>query len=180
MIRHIALGGVSGAGKSTLLNRLLKETSLPVYGFKTKLHRDSLTDKGNHPVYIYPVCSGPAEYTESEKNLVGEVSRGTHIVYSEVFETLGVDYLSNIPERGIIVMDELGFLESGSVPFQNAVFAAFAKITPVIAVVKERYDIDFLNKIRALPGLDLYTVTEENREELFHELAPIIRSWNQD
>ena len=77
----------------------------------------------------------------------------------------------------ILVMDEIGFLESEAMHFRETVLRAFERKGPVLAVIKERYDVPFLNEIRALPGTILFTVTPENREELYLKLREIVRSW---
>ena len=45
---------------------------------------------------------------------------------------------------------------------------------PIIAAVKARYDVDFLNRIRAHEKAQLYTITPENRDALYAELLGII------
>ena len=76
------------------------------------------------------------------------------------------------------MMDELGFMESKAEAFTQAVIHALDVDIPVIAAVKARFDVPFLNEVRAHPKTRLYMITTENRDALFSELLPIIQSWN--
>jgi nucleoside-triphosphatase len=111
--------------------------------------------------------------------------RGALRPHPQGFETVGVGAIETAlepgprpgrggpPPVGLIVMDELGFLEKNAPRFQAAVFRALAGPLPVIGVLK---DTDapsgpsgpanaFLEKVRA-SGVLLLRVTEKNREEV--------------
>jgi nucleoside-triphosphatase len=81
---------------------------------------------------------------------------------------------------GIIVMDEIGFMEAGSKAFCGAVMHCLDGDIPVLAAVKARFDVDYLNAVRAHPKAALYTITKENRDELYKQLLPVIRRWNKE
>ena len=80
---------------------------------------------------------------------------------------------------GILVMDELGFMEAGAEAFTRAVLEALEGDIPVIAAVKHRFDVPFLNAVRAMPKAKRYTVTPESWEALYEELLPLLRQWNR-
>lgn len=176
-IKQIVLGGNSGNGKTFLIERLLKEAYVPVYGYMTLMHRENLLNEKGYPVFIYPAGIPSDKRIESEENFLGYCNKGVRQIDTSVFSGLGVKLLSDIPEKGIAVMDELGYFEADVTPFTDKVFEVFSGNSYIIASVKERYDIPFLNKIRSLPGILFKTVTPENRDALFEELAPIVRSW---
>lgn len=170
--RHILICGEVGVGKSTLIQRLLAQSARPLYGFVTKkLDSD---ENGFHPIYIHP--AGASERIYTERNLIGTCDRRTHKINLDAFNTLGVAYLQAKP-GGIILMDELGFMESQAEDFTRAVFAALDGDVPVIAAVKARFDILFLDAVRAHPNTKLYMITKENRDVLFSELLQIVRDW---
>lgn len=171
--KHILICGEVGAGKSTLIQRLLQETNRPLYGFITK--RLEADETGFHPIYIHP--AGAGERTHAADNLIGTCDSKVHNTSTETFDTLGVDYLKAEP-GGLIVMDELGFMEAGAKRFVRAVFEALDGEIPVIAAVKARYDVEFLNEVRAHKNAKLFNITKENREVLYQELLPIVLSWN--
>ncbi len=170
--KHILICGEVGAGKSTLIQRLLAQNTRPVYGFITKkLDPD---ENGFHPIYIHP--AGASERVYEEKNMVGTCDRRTHNINLDAFNTLGVSYLQAKAD-GIIVMDELGFMEAQAEAFTRAVMGALDGEIPVIAAVKARFDVPFLNEVRAHPNAMLYTITAENRDALLSELLPIVQGW---
>jgi len=171
--KHILVCGEVGAGKSTLIQKLLDQTNRPLYGFVTK--RLEADETGFHPIYIHP--AGTDERTHAEGNMIGTCDTKIHNINTETFNTLGVDYLKAEPD-GLVVMDELGFMEAEAEQFVKAVFAALDGDIPVIAAVKARYDVAFLNEVRAHKNANLFTITKENREALYQELLPIVLSWN--
>lgn len=171
--KHILLCGERGVGKSTLIQKLLKANALPVSGFYTE--RLKADTSGFHPIYIHSAGESARMYTE--ENLVGTCDAKVHNVRLSVFDTLGVQYLR--APGGLIVMDELGFMEARAAGFTKAVFAALDEHTPVIAAVKARTDVPFLNAVRAHENCRVYTVTAENRDALYEALLPVIEMWNQ-
>ena len=177
-IKKIALEGAVQVGKSTLVERLLKETIIPVSGFMTRLDRETTDADGLSPLYIYPAALPKGERVSSAKNLLGACNgKGGHKAYTEKFDTLATALLKDIPAGNLVVMDELGFLESGAENFKAAVRKILAGDLHVIMVIKNRADVQFLNELRALEGVAYYTVTRENRDSLFEELSQIVRQW---
>lgn len=172
-LKHIIVCGEVGIGKSTLIQRLLRENSRSIYyGFVTE--RLTEEEKGFHPIYIHP--AGTTERTYTGRNLIGTCNRKIHNINQEVFDTLGVQYLTAKLD-GIIVMDELGFMESSTKLFCKAVLNALDGNIPVIAAVKSRFDVPFLNDVRTHKKVQLYTITKENRDALYYELLPLVRRW---
>ena len=170
--KHIFICGEVGVGKSTLIQRLLAQSTRPLYGFITKkLDPD---ENGFHPIYIHP--AGDAERFYEERNLIGTCDRRIHNINLDAFNTLGVSYLQAKPD-GIILMDELGFMEAQAEAFTSAVMDALDGDVPVVAAVKARFDIPFLDAVRAHPKGKLYMITRENRDQLLEELLSVIRSW---
>ena len=171
--KHIFICGEVGVGKSTLIQRLLAQSTRPLYGFITKkLDPD---ENGFHPIYIHPAGTDARVY--EEKNLIGTCDRRIHNINLDAFNTLGVSYLQAKAD-GIILMDELGFMEAQAEAFTRAVMGALDGDIPVVAAVKARFDIPFLNAVRAHPKGNLYMITPENRDPILKELLPVIRGWD--
>lgn len=175
MRRHILICGEQGAGKSALIQRLLAETGLPAYGFLTK--KEAAGADGFHPIYLHPAGVPASQRAYTAENLLGACDRVVHNVRPEVFNTLGVRYLKQARPGGVLVMDELGFMEAGADAFVRAVFAALDGDIPILAAVKARYDVPFLNAVRAHPKAALYTLVPGGREALYGALLPIVRGW---
>ncbi|MBR6574301.1 MAG: hypothetical protein IKK61_04855 [Clostridia bacterium] len=171
--QHIVLWGQRGVGKSTLARRLLEDWSGPVRGFIT---RASLPDAdGFRSIYLH-AADDPTPM-EQTCNRIGRTNRTEHTMWPEVFDGLGVELLRAQP-GSLILMDELGFLEQDAAGFRRQVLRCLDGNIPVLAVIKHKTHIPFLQEIRTHPRVQLYQVTEENRDDLLTELSPLIRNWN--
>ena len=171
--QHIVLWGQRGVGKSTLARRLLEDWKGPVRGFVT---RSSLPDAdGFRSIYLHAADDPmPVEQT---CHRIGRTNRTEHTMWPEVFDGLGVELLRAEP-GSLILMDELGFLEQDAADFRRQVLRCLDGNIPVLAVIKHKTHIPFLQEIRSHPRVQLYQVTEENRDELPAVLSPLIRNWN--
>jgi molybdate transport system regulatory protein len=92
--------------------------------------------------------------------------------FTEVFETLGVNLLTHCLDNhpDIIVMDELGFLESEATTFQQRVFSCLDAPVPVWGVIKP-LSTPFLDGIRERKDVTVLTITIDNRDRLYNELT---------
>ena len=88
----------------------------------------------------------------------------------KVFDTHGVEILKNAGKRDIIVMDELGTMESGAHVFQGEVFRRLERGKPVLGVLKAA-STPFLDAIRLRGDVRVIEVTRENRERVVDELC---------
>ena len=172
-MKHILICGAKGVGKSTLIRRLCMDANAPIYGYCTKMLSTADAD-GLFPIYIHPDRQAEAERTYGSANLIGRCDGRMHDVHTNVFDNLGANYIAAAKPGGYIIMDELGFMEKNAEAFKRAVFNALDGNIPIIAAVKARYDVDFLNRIRAHEKAQLYTITPENRDALYAELLGII------
>lgn len=171
--QHIVLWGQRGVGKSTLARRLLEDWKGPVRGFVT---RSSLPDvDGFRSIYLH-AANDPMP-VEQTCHRIGRTNRTEHTMWPEVFDGLGVELLRAEP-GSLILMDELGFLEQDAADFRRQVLRCLDGNIPVLAVIKHKTHIPFLQEIRSHPRVQLYQVTEENRDELPAVLSPLIRNWN--
>ena len=172
-MQHIIICGERQVGKSTLVERLLKEINLPVYGVITKSMKQR--EDGYHEIYMFRASD--KERIPRDENFLADCNSIDRHVNKEIFETLGVQYLSEAKDDGIIVMDELGFMEADCERFTSAVLNRFDGDIPVIATVKSTHpEVEFLNRVRSHPKAELYMITKENRDELYEQLLPIVRS----
>ena len=107
-------------GKSTLIRRLLAESILPVGGFVTRRLPQADGD-GMFPIYLHAAALPPEERPYDPEHLVGTCDSRRSVRYPEAFDRLGPPLLTS---GGLLVMDELGFLENDAHRFQAAVLAA--------------------------------------------------------
>jgi len=164
MTMHILIVGSNGVGKSTLIRRLLENVSLPVYGFLTKKEAPSRVG-GAEPVYIHGVWG---ERTYTQDNLVGTCTDQHSTRFPEAFER-AVHYLRGIPAGSIVVMDELGVMESDARAFCAAVLECLDSDSLVIASVRNKKS-SFLDAVRTHQKARCFFITPENADSLFLEV----------
>lgn len=116
--------------------------------------------------YVYIMGADQTVSGCSEKNICGYryMDRCNVDSYPQVFDSLGCRLLENAEQADIIVMDELGFLESDARIFQNRILKILDGDIPVIGVIKPKRS-EFLDRVRAHPKVKLVEITPENREE---------------
>ena len=171
----ILICGPRGVGKSTLIRRLTALYPGPVSGFVTK--RETVADdEGLFPIYIHPAACPEARRQYGPENLIGRCDSRRSVRYPEAFDRLGPPLLTS---GGLLVMDELGFLENDAHRFQAAVLAALDGSTPVLAAVKPK-DTDFLRRVRQHPCGEVFYITPESREALYQRLRSRILQWNKE
>lgn len=169
---HLFVTGEVGVGKTTLINHLLHQVPKEkIYGFCTQKHSPDgkLGEAGK--VYIFPAKqNGKVHSLENEAaetmHCVAEIlGKGQFNLHREVFEEYGVSLLENIPDGSLVVMDELGFLESRAPKFCEKVKALLNREVTVIGVIKAKHT-PFLDEVRNHSAVEVYTLTEENRDAL--------------
>ena len=175
MKKHIILCGRRQVGKTTMINRLMRELRVPVYGYQTSTTvRDP---DGTRHIYIYP--AGKVDGYMSEENHIGDCNTKVRRVNRRVFEDLGVRLLKDAKPDGVIVMDEIGFMEIGADAFCGEVLYALDGDIPVLAAVKDtEFGSEFLDKIRKHQNAGVYMLTEKNRDEVFAAVCPVVLGWN--
>lgn len=168
----ILIVGARDVGKTTLIRRLLCDTKRPVRGFYTEKR---LTDPpGTHSIYLSPAWLSPEECTFSPDNQVGRWDGQQMHPFPQVFDTLGVACLTNVSPQALVVMDELGFLESKAPQFTQAVLEALDGPAQVIAAVKDRPDAPFLQAVLAHPKALVFRLTPNNRQEVFRQIQALL------
>ena len=173
--KHILICGKRNSGKTELFERLLAACRMPVYGFSTGIA--NTREDGYHEIYMFP--AGHTDGPCTEENHLGDCNMRERTVHPEVFDRLGVKLLEARPD-GIVAMDELGFMETGARAFCARVLELLDGDIPVLATAKAGGpEMDFLNRVHGHPKVMRCTVTQENREELYNQLLPVIETWNE-
>lgn len=174
-MEHILICGKRNSGKTELFERLLAACRMPVYGFRTSVV--NTREDGYHEIYMFPV--GEPDRPCTEENHIGDCNMTERSIHPEVFDTLGVKLIEE-KQEGILVMDELGFMEADAKAFCKRVLEALDGEVPVLATVRaEVPDVEFLDRIYKHPKGKLCRVTRENMETLYEELLPEIERWNE-
>lgn len=159
---HYFLTGNTRVGKTTIIRSFLSQSGLSAGGFMTWWDNCGI---GERRLYLSPYGREPRN---GEKYLIAR-SGGDRILPADnmerIFDIHGAEILSGSKNREIIVMDELGFLESRSRLFQRAVLERISGEIPIVGVIKPRRT-EFLDLVRAHDNVVLREVTEENRADV--------------
>lgn len=167
---HALIVGARGIGKSTLIQKVLKELNCPFSGYETR-KEDSLADEiHGSPVYIYEAGQ---PHIQSRENLLGYCKNRHPEAYKAAFDRYA-PRLREIKTGGVILMDEIGFMESSSQAFCDGILEHLDGDTPVIAAVKHN-DTPFLEKVRSHPNCRCFFITEENRDDLYRQVLSFMQ-----
>jgi len=163
---HIFLTGDIQVGKTTIIRKFLSKSRLPADGFMTYWEPDN---DGGRSLYIspYSLNSQPVE-----KYLIARDDGNQRLSLENMavtFDMRGSGILQDSGKRDIIIMDELGFLESNAEIFKRAVMRHIGGAVPILGVIRSRRTA-FLDLIRAHPGVKVCEVTAENREAVLNWL----------
>ena len=175
-MEHILLCGRRRSGKSAMIRRLLENVRGPVFGYET-ITMGTRSD-GYHEIYLYPY--GVEHPERQESNHVADCNTRDRVIHTEVFDTLGVACI-RARKAGILVMDEIGFMESEAEAFCRAILEKLDGDLPILAAVREGMDTDFLRRVKLHPSAHTVMMQPERFEEIYKELLPVVLGWeNQD
>ena len=165
--KHIFLTGPKRIGKSTAVQKILTlidtDGSLSLGGFRTYWDGDE-----GRKLYI------AAAADRSAQTLLADRSGDNMVLYPEAFDEQGVSLLADTRGKGLILMDELGFLEEESPRFRHAVLAALDGDIPVLGVLREG-NVPWHEPVKAHPRVAVYEVSLDNRDQLPSEIARILK-----
>lgn len=153
MKKHIFLTGDVQVGKSTAISKALELLHVTPGGFRT--FGVNYQKDGSSDVVIFPAHSTP----ENGYVVAHRASSGNSL-FPEIFDEFGSVYLQQPAD--LILMDELGYMESAAKKFQQTVFETLDGTTPVLGVVRNK-ETPFLNAVRARDDVLLLPVTKNNR-----------------
>ena len=152
----IGVTGRKGIGKSATLRKVLAQIPQKLVGFITRPIEGENTLKGFEIVDLFDGASHPIAYFD-EENSIHPVLEG--------FETVGVAALLNALKYGdVMLMDELGFLESDATNFKNMVFKVLESDKLVFCVIKAEQN-DFLEAVSKKVDR-IFAIDRENRDEI--------------
>lgn len=168
------LTGQVQIGKSTLINRFINyvEPHCSIGGFRTITVGDIPGAVGS--VYIVPV-QPPPPYCDV-RNRVGIRYGGPVRPFEgfvDVFDVQGVKLLKQSRDCDLLVMDEIGVMESGAQCFAAALMEQIQRERHILGVLKQKPSA-LIERIRSQPDVCVLEVTKENRDGL---LDVLIRRW---
>ncbi len=161
---NLFLTGPRGIGKSTVLRRGLSGLPCRAAGLMTCF--DAPRGSTDKKLWLLPWSTEPDFGAGA---VCARMGSGERQVFPEVFEDLGIRLLEAAerdPGAGLILLDELGYLEAAAPRFRETVLRLLAGPRPVAGVVRQG-----LGAWGDAPFGELWEVTEENRDLLPERLA---------
>lgn len=178
---HIFLTGPQDVGKTTVINKVLaklekqhSDKPLIVKGFRSFWGEDFAPRKS----YAY-IAHADCEFADLGAAAIAlrDTSTWDMEIYPQTFDNIGVGILEYSKDADLILMDELGFMESEALDFRQKVMDVLDGNIPVIGVLKQDTeffkDSPFLNGIRAHDKVCEIKVSVDNRDDLVEELVRI-------
>ena len=170
---HIFLTGDVQVGKSTIINKTLAALKIErPGGFRSV----SVPDLPDGAMSVYLLAAAEKAPAMGDFNCVGirkGCGRGIE-KFPQAFETAGVQALKNAEQSRLILMDEVGRMESAAAQFSARMEALLDGSVPILGVVQKIADTPLTNAIRTHPNVRVLTVTKENREQMAQEVLRLI------
>ncbi len=166
---HVFLTGERQIGKSTLLRRVLAGLpGLRLGGFRTVTAGESGASSGS--VYLVPAAQDPPQFGNDNRVALRLGGGRGAVGYPEAFDRAGTAALAGAEEADLIVMDEIGFLETEAAQFLTRIGELLDGDTPILGVVRRQGETPPQQMVRAHPGVRIIEVTKDNRDRLCPEL----------
>ncbi|MGI6498491.1 MAG: nucleoside-triphosphatase [Oscillospiraceae bacterium] len=164
---HLFLTGEIKVGKSTIVQRLLEEYPGTIGGFRTVF--GPLTEDGGSDVFMIDLNETKASGCKPESLVARRIGTTRYEGFPEAFDRVGTALLRAAQGKDLIVMDELGFMESEALAFQKAVIRCLDGTIPVLGVVKPA-STPFLEQVHRHAHTTVFEVTRQNRERVLREV----------
>jgi len=164
---NILLTGPVQVGKTTLLNTVLETIDIKVQGFYTQPYFEDDLVIGykmfDYTKTIAPFIIGIKDTPKSCQPI------------TENFENEGVLILSKALEtNAVIVLDELGILESKALKFREKIIECLNAENLVIGVIKQKHST-FLNQIRERKDVIIFDVSLINRDHIIDDITSLLK-----
>ena len=167
----LLITGAPGSGKTTLIRAVLAELSAKAGGFVT----EEIRERGERTGFRVSALDGRAGTFASTRGTRGP-RVGRYRVDVSAFETVGVTALEAATcEADLIVVDEIGKMELCSPRFVQALEAALASPKPILGTILQAPH-PWTDALKRRPRVELYRLTERNREDLKGALLARLRS----
>lgn len=167
---HTLIIGSSDTNRAALIDRLLAalDPKPKLYGYRSV--KEEPGADGRCPIYIYP-ADGPRR--RGADNLLGWCKNRQSETYPEAFDR-NAGLIEAAKPGGLLVMDEIGPMESRSVYFRKAVLNALKDDVPILATVRDK-DNPFLNEVRGAANARRFWLTQENTEAVFQDTLQLLK-----
>lgn len=161
---HVFLTGAVQAGKSTVINKTIAGLPLELLGGFRTVSAATAIPNALAEVYIVPAWEEAPQLNRDR--LIGvRWGAGESTAFPQSFETGGLAVLNAARQANLLLMDELGFMESQAPRFRQAVLDRLDEETPILGAIKPQAN-PWLDAVRNHPSVKLLSVTLANRDQL--------------
>jgi len=167
---NILLAGLPGCGKTTLVKRVLEMGGWNWRGFLTEEETAAGSRTG------FRIVTWDDRVARLAVKEPGEPRVGAYHVNVEAVESIAAKAIEESPpRRSILVIDEIGKMESLSPLFRSRVESALAKPHPVLATVPSKGN-EWIQSLKKRADTWLVTVDRTNRDRLASETVRLIEA----
>lgn len=157
--KNIFLTGAPSSGKTTVIKKVIARLNSPANGFYTEEERSSDKRVG----FVMKTVGGKSGYLAHQETK-SDFRIRRYGVSIENIETIAAPSIAP-RNRDIIILDEIGKMECFSDLFKQAALHALDSPNIVIGTITLGGD-DFIKRIKDRGDIEIYEVTEENRDSL--------------
>ena len=156
------LTGDPGCGKTTVVRRVAERLApkVAMTGFWTEELREGDTRTGFRGVTL-----DGRDFLLAHVREKGVAKVGPYGVVLEGLERVGVDALRPAPATRLVVLDEVGKMESFSTAFRDAVEALLASPVPVLGTVAV-HGVGFPKRVRQDRRIELVRMSRASRDAM--------------
>ena len=158
--KNLLVTGPPGCGKSTVVEAVVARIRRPVTGFFTREIRERGIRRGFEIVTL-----DGKEGILARDDFRGSIRVGKYTVNLDDLERIAVPSMISSKRDQIVVIDEIGKMECYSSLFREALVRALDSPNLVVGSMSLKGG-QFIQRIRSRLDLDLYVVSESNRDAL--------------
>jgi len=162
----LLITGDPGCGKTTLIRRVVErlQGKVAMCGFVT----EAVLQAGRRQGFQGKTIDGKV-FPLADRNLDSDLQVGPYSVTLEGLESIGLASLSPGPETELVVLDEVGKMESFSPAFRAKVAELIVGPTPLLATVAV-HGVGFVKKVRQDPRVTLLRMRRRARDGFLGEV----------
>ena len=175
MAKNILITGAPGTGKTTLIKRLAEAGALnEAVGFYT----EEIRDKGTRVGFRLISLDGKQEAILAHRDIPSSYRAGRYGVDIGAFEDFLLRIEPSLKRAPLVVIDEIGKMECFSQRFVALLRELLSGPQSLIATVAMKGG-GFIAEVKSLRDITLFTLTVDNREELFERILNLTSVQNK-
>jgi nucleoside-triphosphatase len=171
MVKNLLITGMPGCGKTSLIKEILREFSIPAYGFFTEEIKEGEKRVGFKIVTL----SGKIGIL-AKKGIYSNLRVSQYGVILKDLEEIGVKEIEKgLNGKNLIVIDEIGTMELFSERFKEVVSRALRSENKVLGTIKLKRD-NFCDRAKAREDTKVIYLTSDNFNEVKEEIINWLKS----